>query len=159
MRPLVLAIVLGFQLQKQLRLMSPPSQDPGAFGYDSSGVSELRTAFLMLYEPCSWCNCCVALLSHHHETDRERERERQRESVKREASSPKVTPPDGGGRPDTRGTRARGSQRNTMAVGAGGQALGQKSKRGAPGTKAQRTCGGAAAKTPQPAGGTKAQRA
>ena len=43
-----------------------------------------------------------------------------------------------------------------MAVEAGGQALGQKSKCRAPGTKAQRTCGGAAAKTPQPAGGTKA---
>ena len=88
-------------------------------------------------------------------------------SVTREASSPEVTPPDWGGDDDIvmstpqprHQRRARGSQRSTMAVGAGGQALGQKSKRRAPGTKAQRTCGGAAAKTPQPAGGTKAQRA
>ena len=55
--------------------------------------------------------------------------------------------------------RERERERSTMAVGAGGQGLGQKSKRRAPGTKAQRTCGGAAAKTPQPAGVTKAQRA
>ena len=131
MRPLVLAIVLGFQLQKQLRLMSPPSQDPGAFGYDSSGVSELRTAFLMLYEPCSWCNCCVALLSHHHETDRERERETERECEKRSQLSKSDTTGRGG---ETRHQRNKSKRKPAKHNGRGGWRAGPRTEEQARGT-------------------------
>ena len=86
--------------------------------------------------------------------------------VKREASSPEVTPPDWGRDDDsdvdpTAETPEEQEQEEASEAQWPWRPAGRPSdgRARAPGTKAQRTCGGAVAKTPQPVGGTKAQRA